>query len=266
MNIMMMKDRIVSEIRQTLRDSVDENTLASGDRYFKEEVKLYGVRIPVVNEIGRIAFEKLRGLSKQEIFGLCDELWQSGYSEEGYIACDWSYYVHEQYEPADFKVFEHWLKNYVTNWAKCDVLCNHTVGTFVEMYPEYVGELRKWAHSNNRWMRRAAAVTLIIPARKGLFLDDAFEIADTLLLDGDDLVQKGYGWMLKAASMTESFIKGTPETRKKLSETSFDETRKEHMEAVFDFVMARRTTMPRTALRYAIEKMPPELKAEAMKK
>ena len=250
-----MKTKIVIEIRQALRDSVDDKTLASGDRYFKEEVKMYGVRIPVVNEIGRIAFEKVRDLSKQEIFGLCEELWKSGYSEEGYIACNLSYYLHEQYEPADFAVFECWVSNYITNWATCDTLCNHTVGTFVEMYPEYVGELKKWARSDNRWERRAAAVTLIIPARKGLFLDDALEIADTLLLDGDDLVQKGYGWMLKAASMSEPIARNAdPKIKRK------------HLEAVFDFVMARRSTMPRTALRYAIEKMPPELKAEAMKK
>ncbi len=252
---MMMKDRIVSEVRQALRDSVDEKTLASGDRYFKEEVKMYGVRIPVVNEIGRIAFEKVRGLSKQEIFKLCEELWRSGYSEEGYIACNWSYYIHTQYEPADFAIFERWVNTYITNWATCDTLCNHSVGEFVTMYPKYVAELKKWARSDNRWVKRAAAVTLIIPARKGLFLDDALEIADTLLLDGDDLVQKGYGWMLKAASMSEPIARNAdPETRRK------------HLEAVFDFVMARRSTMPRTALRYTIEKMPPELKAEAMQK
>ncbi len=250
-----MKQRILTEIRQTLRDSVDEKTLASGDRYFKEEVKLYGVRIPVVNEIGRIAFGKLRSLSKQEIFGLCEELWQSGYSEEGYIACNLSYYLHERYEPADFAVFERWVSDYVTNWATCDTLCNHTVGTFVEMYPEFIAELKKWARSDNRWVRRAAAVTLIIPARKGLFLDDALEIADTLLLDDDDLVQKGYGWMLKAASMSEPIARNAD-----------SETRRKHLAAVFDFVMARRATMPRTALRYAIEKMPPEMRAEAMKK
>ena len=250
-----MKHQILTEIRQALRDSVDEKTLASGDRYFKEEVKLYGVRIPVVNEIGRIAFEKLHGLPKQDIFGLCEELWQSGYSEECYIACNLSYYLHERYEPADFAVFERWVRDYVTNWATCDTLCNHTVGTFVEMYPEFVAELKKWALSDNRWMRRAAAVTLIVPARKGLFLDDALEIADTLLPDGDDLVQKGYGWMLKAASMSEPIARNAdPETRRK------------HLAAVFDFVMARRSTMPRTALRYAIEKMPPEMRAEAMKK
>ncbi len=45
-----------------------------------------------------------------------------------------------------------------------------------------------------------------------------------------------------------------------------DTVRDEHLRAVFDFVMKHRAVMPRTALRYAIEKMPPELKAEAMKK
>jgi len=40
-------------------------------------------------------------------------------------------------------------------------------------------------------------VTLVLPARKGRLLDDVLEIADLLLNDSDDLVQKGYGWMLK---------------------------------------------------------------------
>lgn len=109
------------------------------------------------------------------------------------------------------------------------------------MYPEYISELKKWATSSNRWTKRASAVTLIIPARKGLFLKEIFEIADILLLDKDDLVQKGYGWMLKAASES-------------------------NQEKVFDYIISKREIMPRTALRYAIEKMPKELKIEAMKK
>jgi 3-methyladenine DNA glycosylase AlkD len=108
-------------------------------------------------------------------------------------------------------------------------------------YPEYVAELKRWARSTNRWTKRAAAVTLIIPARRGIFHKDIFDIADILLLDMDDLVQKGYGWMLKAAS-------------------EFDQ------KAVFDYVMSKKDVMPRTALRYAIEKMPQELRTEAMKR
>ena len=261
-----MAAQIITEVRQALTESIDKKFQATGDRVFKEEIRMYGVKVPVAGQIGKLAFAKIKSLPKQEIFGLCEELWQSGYIEEAHIACNWSYYVSKQYEPADFAVFERWVCNYVTNWATCDSLCNHTVGTFVEMYPEYIAELKRWAKSDNRWVKRAAAVSLIIPARKGLFLGDALEIADTLLLDKDDLVQKGYGWMLKAASMSESFIKGTPQSRKKLAESSFDEIRREHIDAVFDYVMKHRAVMPRTALRYAIEKMPPELKAEAMKK
>ncbi|MGE5423190.1 MAG: DNA alkylation repair protein, partial [Ignavibacteriales bacterium] len=130
---------------------------------------------------------------------------------------------------------------YVSNWASCDTLCNHTIGTFVEMYPEYLSRLKTWAKSDNRWLRRAAAVTLIIPAKQGMFLADIFEIADIMLLDKDDLVQKGYGWMLKEAS-------------------------KKHQQAVFDYVVKHKSNMPRTALRYAIEKMPEELRKAAMQK
>lgn len=50
------------------------------------------------------------------------------------------------------------------------------------------------------WMRRAAAVSLIIPAKEGKFLEEAFEISDILMADKEDLVQKGYGWLLKVES------------------------------------------------------------------
>lgn len=234
-------EKIVDEIRQALKDNVDQKTLETGQRFFKEEIKLYGVRIPVVNKISKDAYELIKDRAKSEIFSICEELWKSGYSEEFYVACNLSYYINEDYKPEDFDVFDRWLNLYVTNWASCDTLCNHSVGTFVEMYPVYVEKLKEWAKSDNRWLKRAAGVTLIIPARKGLFLKDIFEIADTLLLDKDDMVQKGYGWMLKAAS--EAY-------------------RKE----VFQYVLSHKSVMPRTSLRYAIEKMPRDMRAEAMKK
>lgn len=232
---------IVDGIRQSLRNSVDEKTLSTGKNFFKEEIKLYGVKIPLVNKISKEAFDLVKDWKKKDIFLLCEELWKSGYSEESYIACNLSYYIHKNYELSDFGVFDRWVNLYVTNWASCDTLCNHTVGTFVEMYPEYISKLKDWAKSDNRWVKRAAAVSLIIPARRGLFLKDIFGIADILLLDEDDLVQKGYGWMLKAASEA-------------------------HQDEVFQYVLTHKSVMPRTSLRYAIAKMPQDMRAEAMKK
>jgi len=70
-------------------------------------------------------------------------------------------------------------------------------------------------------------------------MKEVFEISDILLMDGDDMVQKGYGWLLKEAS-------------------------KAHQQQVFDYVMKWKAKMPRTALRYAIEKMPVEMRRQAM--
>lgn len=236
-----MKNSILEQVRLELKNSVDEKTVDTAQHFFKEQITAYGVKVPVVNKISSTFLSEIRSKSKQEVIDLCEELWRSGMLEESFIACSWSYAICKKFEPSDFEVFERWVQNYVDNWASCDTLCNHTVGEFIEMYPQFLSKLKEWATSENRWMRRAAAVTLIIPARKGLFLNDIFEIAEILLADKDDLVQKGYGWMLKAASQA-------------------------YQTEVLDFVMKNKITMPRTALRYAIEKMPQEMKAQAMKR
>lgn len=130
---------------------------------------MYGVKSAVVRKIGKEYFKSVKEKNKKEIFDLCDELWESGYLEESFIACNWSYFIHKDFEPDDFKVFKKWVNNYINNWASCDTLCNHSVGAFVEMYPEYLSELKKLAKSGNRWVRRASAVSLIIPAKNGKF-------------------------------------------------------------------------------------------------
>jgi 3-methyladenine DNA glycosylase AlkD len=232
-------DNTLNKLRVELERISDEKTRAISQSFFKEPIKALGIKGPVVHKVSREWYKYLHSKTKAEIFDLCEQLWQSGFIEESFVACNWSYYLHKKYEPADFAVFEKWIRQYVDNWASCDTLCNHTVGEFVEMYPEHLSKLKSFANSGNRWVRRAAAVSLIVPARKGKFLPDILEIADILLLDRDDLVQKGYGWMLKAASQA-------------------------NQQAIFDFVMERKAIMPRTALRYAIEKMPDELKRRAM--
>jgi 3-methyladenine DNA glycosylase AlkD len=232
---------IISQLRRELRQNADGKLKKSGERFFKEKVKMYGMKTALVIQIGKKYWQGIQDKDKKEIFALCGELWKSGYMEESFIACSWSYFVRGKFEKKDFTVFEKWVNNYVSNWASCDTLCNHTIGSFVEMYPEFLENLKKWTKSDNRWTKRASVVTLIVPARHGKFLKDIFAIADRLLLDDDDLVQKGYGWMLKVASQV-------------------------HQKEVFNYVMKNKTKMPRTALRYAIEKMPDSLRKKAMDK
>jgi 3-methyladenine DNA glycosylase AlkD len=231
---------ILDQIREELTANIDQQIQKSFQRFFKDQVKYYGVKTEVVGKIAKKYWKQVKTLDKQTIFSLCEELFCSDYTEEAFIVSFWLPNYIENLEPNDLATFKTWIERYVNNWAKCDSFCNHTVGDLIQKYPESLGEVKSWAKSNNRWLKRAAAVSLIVPAKKGAFLQDAFDISDVLLTDEDDLVQKGYGWLLK------------------------EESRK-HQSEVFDYVVKNRKIMPRTALRYAIELMPKELKAQAMK-
>ena len=234
-------DPLIGQIRQELKNSADPQTQKNLPRFFKEEVKYYGVKVPTVSKIAQRHWKEIKSRDKDEIFGLCEELYKSRYIEEAFVVSSWIPHLKDRFMPEDFAVFSRWIETYITNWATCDGFCNHAMGDFLEKYPEFIQELKHWARSENRWVRRAAAVSLIIPAKHGKYLADVIGIADLLLTDKDEMVQKGYGWLLKEASRT-------------------------HTDRVLAYVMKNKKVMPRTALRYAIELMPKEMKVEAMKK
>jgi 3-methyladenine DNA glycosylase AlkD len=232
---------ILAQIRADLKSATDFKSQQSFQRFFKEQVKYYGVKTGVVGKIAKKYWVNVKNLSKRDIFELCEELYRSDYTEEAFVVAFWLPNYLDNLEPMDLLIFKRWIECYINNWAKCDGFCNHTVGDLLEKYPETISEVKSWANSKNRWLKRASAVSLIVPAKRGLFLQDALEICDVLLTDEDDMVQKGYGWLLKEES-------------------------RRHQKTVFDYVVRNRGVMPRTALRYAIELMPKELKAEAMKR
>jgi 3-methyladenine DNA glycosylase AlkD len=230
---------IIGLVEQRLRENSNDTVKIAIKRFFKEDIKVFGVSSATVKKITRELSNIVKDRTKNEIFDICEELWSSGYLEKCSIACELAYSVRVLYTVDDFKTFDHWVSRYIHNWANCDHFCNHTVGTFLEMYPQFITDLKIWTESENRWKKRASAVSLIVPAHRGLFLSDIMAIADKLLLDKDDMVQKGFGWMLKAAS------ESCPEK-------------------IFDYIMVRKDTMPRTAFRYALEKMPEEWRNKAM--
>jgi len=236
-----LMNNILTQIRADIQYNADDKTKQGAQRYFKEQAKFYGVKTDIVGKIAKKHWLQVKSLTKPEIFQLCEELYKSDYTEEAFIVAFWLPEYIEHLKPRDLLIIKCWIERYINNWAKCDGFCNHTIGDLVQKYPETVEEVKSWAKSKNGWLKRASAVSLIVPAKRGLFLREAFEISDLLLNDLDDMVQKGYGWLLK------------------------EESRK-HQAEVYEYVIKNRVVMPRTALRYAIELMPKELKAEAMKR
>ena len=231
---------ILRKIKQEIEKyDVPENWI-NYQRFFKEKLdEPYGLKSAVFRDISNRCFNEVKDRPKREILDVCDQLLASKMRYGRGIAFDWALKVKSQYDKSDFRRFEAWLKAYVTDWGACDSLCTGAIGNLVLQFPELASKTKKWASSKNRWLRRAAAVSLIVPVRKRLLLENVFQTADILLTDQDDMVQKGYGWMLKEAA-------------------------NRFPDEVFAYVMKHKAKMPRTALRYAIEKYPPHLRKQAM--
>lgn len=239
-NIRIEQD-IRQEISETLRDNSTILRRNSTERFFKHEIKCYGVSNPESQKIGREYILRLKKQTKEQIWGVCEELFRSEYLEESLIACQIALAQKKLFTEKDFDVFESWVMRYINNWAECDTFCNKVIGEMMFRFPNTVERVKSWSLSENLWVRRASAVSFIYPGKRNTYVDDQFEIALILLEDKEDMVQKGYGWMLKVLSSAR-------------------------LHEVFGFVQTYKARMPRTALRYAIEKMPTELKIEAMKK
>ena len=232
-------DNQLSALRKELKRLASPEGKMAAQRFHKEAIECYGIKTPVIKTLAKASFKQIKPLGKKLVFDLAGELFASGFAEEALIACDWVYGMRRNFEAGDLALFERWIKNHVNNWATCDTFCNNSVGSLLLQYPEKLPTLQKWAVAKNRWLQRASAVSLIVPARQGNYLDECFDIADKLIKSEDDLVQKGYGWLLKVAS-------------------------KPNPKQVFAFVDARKEKMPRTALRYAIEHFPPPQKKKLM--
>ena len=229
----MKQESVVQQVQQAIKHAAqDEENLTSSGR----------LATPVVRDISKTHFRQIKHLDKDAVFELCEALLELGRWPEQTIAFDWAFRQRRQYEVEDFATFERWLRDYVNGWGSCDDFCTHAFGSLLLQYPDLMPNVMAWTESDNRWLRRAAAVALLYSIRRDENVVAAFRVADRLLLDEDDMVQKGYGWLLK-------------EIGKRVD-----------AQRVFDYVMAHKAEMPRTALRYAIEKLPPEMRERAMEK
>ena len=232
---------IINRIISDLKKHSDPVYQKSVQRFFLEPIKCYGARKDTVKKIAKLYWLEVKDKQKKEIFELCQELLEVGYMETSVIAFQWALLLKKHYELSDFKIFESWIQKYVTNWALCDDLCGGALGILLKKYPELIEKTESWVHSTNRWVRRASVVCMIYAGLTRDQLPIIFNRCTILLIDEDPMIQKGYGWLLKKAA---------------------DRYQKE----VFDFVIKNKNYMQRTALRYAIEKMPAHLKRQAMER
>jgi len=232
---------LISQIKGELINNIDPEYCEGERRFFKGAIKNFGVRLPNRRKIAAKFWPEVKKFNKADLFKLAEKMFNEGYNELTIIAGSWIWRRREKFQPEDFKNFQRWVDKYFDNWAKIDDFCTHSLSYLINKYPKLATQLLTWTKSQNRWVKRAAAVSFIYPfGQRKKYLPVIFKVARKLLTDEDDMVQKGYGWMLKEAS-------------------------NHNQKEVFNFVMKHKAKMPRTALRYAIEKLPTRLRLKAMK-
>jgi 3-methyladenine DNA glycosylase AlkD len=218
------------EIRARIKDAADPKRAAFDQTYFKEPIKSHGLSLPAAGAIAKEIYRREKtSLDGDEWLALGERLLATGWMDEGNVG----FGVVRMSKPVPsaelFDTYERWLRAYVGNWAHCDELSTHLIGDVLFAQPKLVRRLFPWTKDANRWVRRSSAVSLVRPARRGLFLNEALRIAGALVDDKDDMVQKGYGWMMREAAKT-------------------------HIPDVTAFLEKHARRMGRTAFRYAIEK------------
>jgi 3-methyladenine DNA glycosylase AlkD len=128
------------------------------------------------------------------------------------------------------KIYDFYLEHtkYINNWDLVDLSAGQIVGGWLRGKSK--APLTKLARSKSLWERRIAIIATFDGIRIGEY-DETFRIADLLLRDSHDLIHKAVGWLLREVGKRD----GAAERR---------------------FLRTRYKTMPRTMLRYAIEKFP----------
>jgi len=216
-----------------LRELADPVKAEGVRRYFKHAVQAYGVSAPAVRDLAAGLFRSVRGVwGVWEAVALCDILFSEPELESKAVGGLILARFKKDFPPSLFGKVKGWLAaDLLDNWASVDVFCTDAMGAFLEKHPASVGRIKAWARHPNRWVKRASAVSFIKLAKKREHLDAIYEISASLFPVEDDLVQKANGWLLREAG------KGDPG----------------RLEA---FLLRHGPAIPRTTLRYAIERFP----------
>lgn len=230
-----MTTPIVSQVTARLEAIADSEIAKHSARYFKtgpgeygEGDRFRGIRVPALRKL----VKEYRALSHADVLTMLHASWH----EDRLLALlIWI----EQYRRGDDTrkclIFDDYLANttYINNWDLIDSSAPKIVGAQLFAQEEYRTPnalLTTLAKSSSLWERRIAIMSTMYFIQNGEYAE-TLRLADLLLHDDQDLIHKAVGWMLREVGEREI---ATEEA----------------------FLLPHYNTMPRTMLRYAIEKFP----------
>lgn len=225
---------VLQEVKNELLSLADSDTAIHSQRFFKTGKGEYGegdvflgIRVPVLRQLAK----KHRQLALKNI----QSLLRSQYHEQRLLAV---IMLVNRYKKSDDSsaalIFSSYINNtkYINNWDLVDVSAPNIIGA--HLYKKNRKLLYALCRSDNLWERRIAIISTLYFIRNSDY-NDCLKITELLMHDPQDLIHKACGWMLR-------------ETGKKSEPT------------LIAFLDKYAAIMPRTMLRYALEKLPEKLR------
>lgn len=221
-------------IREALRAEAIPANIPASQRFFKtgageyaEGDQFLGVRVPATRKLVPTS----DGLDEKDVL----ELLHSDWHEERMLAL--LILVRRYHRGAESErklLVSLYLGNtrWINNWDLVDTSAPGILGRWVADHPKEQTMLRKLARSSDLWERRIAVLATLELIRRKEYAP-TLELVEMLLADDHDLIQKACGWMLREIGEKDT-------------------------QPLMDFLHKHAAMMPRTMLRYAIEKCPPE--------
>jgi len=203
----------------------------TGKGEYGESDIFLGIRVPVLRKL----VNKYRGISLEEV----SKLLHSKFHEERLLAVLILVHLFKNRSgtldesgtyDGQKQIYNLYLDNieFINNWDIVDISAGNIVGAYLHQKDKAL--LYRLVKSQNLWERRISIISTFYFIRQNEF-DDTLKIAEILLNDKEDLIQKAVGWMLR-------------------------EVGKREIEIEEEFLQEHYMKMPRTMLRYAIEKFP----------
>lgn len=227
---------VAEETLRLLRRNADPAIAASYQRYFKEPVEYYGIGMPARREIQQRIVERVRETwSLQDAVRFCRMMLKDPHLEPRGLGFQIVARFAGESTPGMLPEIKRWLERSCGNWGLVDNLAPSVLAPLIEKHPELIPEVVSWTRSSNQWVRRGATVAFVplVRKKKGQkrYLSAAYRVASRLLDDEEDLMHKAVGWLLREAGKAD-------------------------MERLERFLLDKGPRIPRTTVRYAIERFP----------
>ncbi len=230
-----MLNQLIKELEELANETqaqILQRFFKTGEGEYGEGDVFLGIKVPEQRKVAR----KYLGLNFPKI----QELLDSKIHEHRLVGI---LILVDKYKKANEEtkgdIFNFYLKNTknINNWDLVDLSAHKIVGDF--LFDKKKTKLYELANSKNLWEKRIAIIATLNFIRKEEFTD-TLRISEILLNDSHDLIHKAVGWMLR-------------------------EVGKKNQEVEEDFLKQHYKKMPRTMLRYAIERFPEEMRQKYLK-